>query len=348
MTDAAAHGALDLEDRRRRRQGLVGVGLLLTVLVAGLLWAKWLPYADKTRGLVASRTWSGASLFSASGAWTFWSTYAASVWKAALVALLVAAVLESLVPRAWLLSVLGRRTGAGQGLAGGMLALPSMMCTCCTAPVAVGLRRSGAPLGATVAYWLANPLLNPAVVAFLALTLPWRYAVVRVGLGLAVVLAAALVTARWGRSAVAPAPDARVTDASLRWSTMPARFARTLLRYLLVLVPEYALVVLLTGWLSGWLSDFGGLSHAAGPLALLLVGVVGTLLVIPTGGEIPVIAGLLAAGVGGGVAGVVLVTLPAISLPSAVMVARTLSWRVVGVVAGLVVVGGVAAGLLLR
>lgn len=336
-------------DRRGRRQGWVGAGLLLVVLVAGLLWAKWLPYAEKTRALDATRSWSGQSLFSASGAWSFWSTYAASVWKAALVALLVAAVLESLVPRAWLLSVLGRRSAAGQGLAGGVLALPSMMCTCCTAPVAVGLRRSGAPLGATVAYWLANPLLNPAVVVFLALTLPWRYAAVRVAVGAVVVLAAALLVGRWGQGRTAvfgTAPAAE--EATLPWSALPGRFARTLLRYLLILVPEYALVVLLTAWLSGWLSDFAGLSGAAGPLAFLVVGVVGAVLVIPTGGEIPVIVALLAAGAGGGVAGVLLVTLPAISLPSAVMVGRTLSWRAVAGTGGLVVVGGVLAGFLLR
>lgn len=349
MADALPRTALPAEDKRRRQQGLVGVAVLLTVLVVGLLWAKWLPYADKARGLVGSRTWSGASLFSASGPWSFWSTYAASVWKAALVALLVAAVLESLVPRAWLLSVLGRRSAAGQGLAGGVLALPSMMCTCCTAPVAVGLRRSGAPAGATVAYWLANPLLNPAVVVFLALTLPWRFAAVRVVVGAAVVLTAAVLVGRWGRSrpsALAAAPA--VDRSALTWSALPARFARTLLRYLLILVPEYALVVLLTGWLSGRLSDFAGVGGAAGPLAFLLVGVVGALLVIPTGGEIPVIVGLLAAGAGGGTAGVLLVTLPAISLPSAVMVGRTLSWRVVAGTGAVVVAGGVLSGLLLR
>ncbi|MGN6251295.1 MAG: permease [Marmoricola sp.] len=352
MADAGAQ--LDPRgDARLRAQGLVGVTVLLVALVAGLLWAKWLPYAGKTHALIGTHTWAGASPFAGHGTWAFWTTYATSVWKAALVAIVVAALLESLVPRRWLLRVLSRRTSAGQGLAAGALALPSMMCTCCTAPVAVGLRRSGAPLGASVAYWVANPLLNPAVVVFLALTLPWRYAAVRVGVGALLVLVAAVLAARLrGSAGTGSAADAAFGDldadrAAPPWRALPGRFARTLLRYLLVLVPEYALVVLLTGWLSGRLSDFGGLGDAAGPLSLLAVGVVGALLVIPTGGEIPVIAGLLAAGAGAGVAGALLITLPAVSLPSAVMVARALGWRAVAATATIVVAGGVLAGALL-
>jgi uncharacterized membrane protein YraQ (UPF0718 family) len=347
---------------RARTQGLVGVGLVLAVLIIGLLWAKWLPYWHKTHLLAGSRTWSGSPIFSTAGAagttpslhgaWSFWTTYFTAVWKAAVVALLVAAATESLVPRRWLARLLGRRTWVGQGLAGGVLAMPSMMCTCCTAPVAVGLRRRGAPLGATVAYWLANPLLNPAVLVFLALTLPWRFTMVRLVVGGALVVASAALAARWSQRTrpYGGPPLEGITggeDAAVAWSQLPLRFVRALGRYLLILVPEYVLVVLLTGWLSGWLADFAGIGHAAGPLSLLLVGVVGTALVVPTGGEIPVIAGLVAAGSSAGVAGVLLVTLPALSVPSMVMVARTLSWRLVAALAGLVVVGGIAAGALL-
>jgi len=358
MTDTGMN--VELSARRARAQGLVGVALLLVVLVLGLLWAKWLPYAQKAHLLSQSRAWSGSAIFSSAGhagstptvhgAWSFWTAYFTAVWKAAVVALVVAATLESLVPRRWLLKALARRTWMGQGAAAGVLALPSMMCTCCTAPVAVGLRRRGAPLGATIAYWLANPLLNPAVIVFLALTLPARYAAVRVLIGLAVVAAGAAVGNRL-RSGTEPtatrlAATAEASDDDVRWSRLPLRFVMALGRYLLILVPEYAVVVLLTGALSGWLSDFAGLDNAAGPISLLIVGVVGALLVVPTGGEIPVIAGLLAAGASTGAAGVLLVTLPAISLPSIVMVARTLSWRPVAALSGLVVVGGLVAGAL--
>lgn len=370
MTEMPALPEVDDEATRlrARRIGVLGVAVVLALLVAGLLWAKWLPYSDKVRGLADTRTWPGGAIFSSagdagsaptvSGAWEFWKTYFLAVWKAAVVALVVAAALESLVPRQWLVRLLARRTPLGQGTVAGLLALPSMMCTCCTAPVAVGLRRRGAPLGASLAYWLANPLLNPAVVVFLALTLPWEYAVVRVVVGALLVVGGTSLVAGWlaraDRATPAPTSDraaalglSPLDEAAVTLAELPGRFVRALLRYLLVLVPEYAVVVLVTGFLSGWLSDFAGLDDAAGPVALLLVGIVGAALVIPTGGEVPVVVGLAAAGASLGAAGVLLITLPALSIPSMVMVGRAFSWRATVALAGLVVLGGLVAGALL-
>ena len=72
-----------------------------------------------------------------------------------------------------------------------------------------------------------------------------------------------------------------------------------------------------------------------------------TLLVIPTGGEIPVGLALTAAGTGAGSAGALLITLPALSVPSMIMVGRALSWRLTLAIAAVVAVAGLAAGLLL-
>ncbi|MDQ4114703.1 MAG: permease [Actinomycetota bacterium] len=181
-----------------RRVGILGVVIVMALLVIGLAWAKWLPYSDKIAGLADTRSWPDGPIFGAagdpgsiptiSGAWHFWTTYVSSVWKAALVALVVAAAIEALVPKQWLTRLLDRRHTVNQGALGGLLSLPSMMCTCCTAPVAVSLRRNGAPLAASLAYWVGNPLLNPAVIVFLALTLPWEYAAVRVAIGALVVV----------------------------------------------------------------------------------------------------------------------------------------------------------------
>ncbi|MBT9257465.1 permease [Phycicoccus sp. MAQZ13P-2] len=339
------------------RTRVAGVLIVVAIGVVGLLWAKWLPYGAKVEDLLGTRRWAGSDVLTTSGApgsgptvtgaLDFTQAYALAVWKAALVAVLLAAALEALIPRAWLLRPLQRRTGAAQGLWGGLVGLPSMMCTCCTAPVVVGLRRRGAPVGASVAYWLANPVLNPAVLVFLALTLPTRFVVVRALVGMALVVGAAVVAARIadrrGPTAL-PAPTVAADPDPVDAGEMARRFARALARYLLVIVPEYLLVVVLTGAVTGLLSDWTVLGDRPGLVALV---VVGALLVIPTGGEIPVVAGLLAAGAGLSTAGVLLLTLPALSLPSLVMVARSLSLRVTAAVAGLVVVAGVCAGAVL-
>jgi len=266
--------------------------------------------------------------------------------KAALVALLVAAALESLVPRRWLLRVLSRKTSWGQGISGALLALPSMMCTCCTAPVAIGLRRSGAPAGATMAYWLANPLLNPAVLVFLALTMSWPFVTTRVAVGILVVLIAAVLVSRTFSTVTVQTPEALPADPQ-HWGELVTRFGRALGRYLVVIVPEYVILVLLVGLFAGWLSDFAGLADHAGLFSLLIVGLIGAALVIPTGGEIPVIVGLTAAGASYGVAGVLLITLPALSIPSIIMVARHFGTKQTLLVTGWVVIGGLVAAALL-
>jgi uncharacterized protein len=77
----------------------------------------------------------------------------------------------------------------------------------------------------------------------------------------------------------------------------PLRFARSLLRLAVVLIPLYLVVLYVAGLVSDWLSDFSGLDARLGIVAVLVCAVLGTLLVIPTDGEIPVILALSAAGV---------------------------------------------------
>lgn len=336
---------------------VAGAVALAAVLVLGLAWAKWLPYAGKIDVLGDTGQWDGSSLLatagdspSLTGAWDFLVGYTSAVWKALVAALLIAAAIDALVSRRWLVRLLSHGGRWRQASTGAALSLPSMMCTCCTAPITVTLRRAGAPVGAVVGHWLGNPLLNPAVLVFLFLVAPWQWGVARMLVGLAVVMAASLLAAEVSRRRLphgAPLPDDAEVEAAPRLAELPGRFLASLWRIGRVLVPEYAVVVLLVGGFSGWLARFTELTGNGGVLALLAAAVVGTLLVVPTGGEIPVMMGLAALGASAGVLGVLLITLPALSLPSMVMVARTLSVRVTALAALVVAGGGLAAAVML-
>ncbi|MGI8847254.1 MAG: hypothetical protein ACR2GX_03170 [Candidatus Dormibacteria bacterium] len=105
-------------------------------------------------------------------------------------------------------------------------------------------------------------------------------------------------------------------------------------------------MLLLLGGLRGWLFPVSHGLATWGLLAVLLVAVVGTLFVIPTAAETPIIQGLLAAGVGLGAAGALLITLPAISLPSIAMVARSFPVRVIVGMGGGVAAMGLVSALL--
>jgi uncharacterized protein len=345
---------------------VAGVLVAAVVFVVALLWAKWLPYAARASSLHESGGWSGSSVLSVGGvrpgdapSWnaaiSFTSAYIEAVWKALVAALLISAALQAFVPRTWLLRLLNRRGRVTSALAGGLCSTPSMMCTCCTAPVAVSLRRSGVSTSAAVAYWLGNPLLNPAVLVFLLLVAPWQWTVTRLVIGLLVVVGGAALVA-WlteGRRGVAIPEASQLTGndeqepLGTEWlASAPARFGRALLRLSIVLVPEYLIVVMLFGAFRGWLFPISAAS-GFGLLIVLIAAGVGTLLVIPTAGEIPILQGLAIAGVAAGPIGALLITLPAVSLPGIAMVGGALGWRTTAATAAMVVAGGLlGAGLL--
>lgn len=312
--------------------------------VAALLVAKWVPYGGKIAAVAGTGTWEGESLLAPGEAgaglragWEFLLSYGDAVWLALVAAMLIGAATEALVPRDWL-SRLGRWGPVG----GGLLALPGMMCTCCTAPVVNSLRRSGASTATSVAYWLGNPVLNPAVLIFLVLVGPWQWAVTRVAVGMVLVFGVAALVGRFVTSPAGPTGTA-VADGD----SVGRRFVRALARFGLVLVPEYVVLVFVIGALRPWLLPLGEEFARATVVAILIAAVLGTLAVLPTGGEIPILLGLTVAGFAPAVAGVLLITLPAVSLPSMLMVAKSLTWRVTAVVMGAVVAAGLLGGVVL-
>jgi uncharacterized membrane protein YraQ (UPF0718 family) len=335
--------------RRLGTADWIGLGVLAAVLVIGTSWSKWLPYWDKAWTMSQNSVWDGSPLFdsagdtiSLAGAWDFTLVYFTAVWKALLVALLVAAAIDALVPRDWLLRLMNRRSHTGQALVGAALSTPSMTCTCCAAPVAAGLRDTGIRRSAALAYWAGNPLLNPAVLIFLALVLPWQYVAVRIVFALLVSVGASALIGRCITGTKDVVPDPSPTSA--RISSLPVRYLRFLGRFTLILVPEHHALVFLVGLLVQWLTGVYGLEAQLGAGAVLIVAIVATLLVIPTDGEIPIIVTLLPLGVGAGVTGALLIALPALSIPSMVMVGKAMGWRTTAAMGLAVAAAAVLAG----
>jgi len=112
------------------------------------------------------------------------------------------------------------------------------------------------------------------------------------------------------------------------------------------LIPEYMVLVLLLGAARAWL--FPHISPAIGNQLgwIAAMAIAGTVFVIPTAGEVPIIQAMLSLGMGVGPAGALLMTLAPISLPSLVMTRKAFPPRViVGVVAAVVAIG-IVSGLL--
>lgn len=340
------------------REAVRGLAVFLTIAIVGLFVVKWQPYYARTFAAAATHT-LGRSILTAGAAappaatlqaaWEYGVAYFESVWQAMLLGLVLAATIQTVLPRQVVARLLGS-LGVRSTLLAGAASLPSMMCTCCAAPVAIGLRRRGASTAAAVAYYLGNPTLNPAVLVFAALTLGWRWAALRLLLGLVLVAGGAALAVRWSRDDPGPG-FAEPTDvaADRPW---PIAWLRALLGLALRLVPEYVLVVGLLGLARAWVFPTAGPDMGNSLLVMVPLAVAGMLFVIPTAGEIPIIQSMLGFGVGAGPLGVLLLTLAPLSLPSLLMMARVVPGRIViGLAAGVVLIGllagtiAIAAGL---
>jgi uncharacterized membrane protein YraQ (UPF0718 family) len=352
--DPAAQPSLGHGDTGRRTTTVAGAVLFLAILVTTLAWAKWVPYAHKIPAAAASGS-LGVSILtgrqasapspSLEAAVSYAITYVGAIWPALVAGLLIAASLEAFLPPSLLFRLLAGRAWGSATLRGGACSMSSMMCTCCAAPIAVSMRRRGIPVAAVAAFWIGNPALNPAVLAFLALVLSWKWALLRAVSAVVLLALVGLVAHRLARpGSDLPEPGtADLRAANPRQALV--RFVGTLARLCVTLLPEYLAIVLLLGAFRGWLFPASQSVAALGILAVVLFAVAGTLFVIPTAAEIPIIQGLLLAGLPIAPAATLLITLPAVSLPSLVMVARAFSVRATIAFAGLVVLVGVLTAL---
>ncbi|MEK1911939.1 MAG: permease [Pseudomonas chlororaphis] len=326
--------------------------LFVLVACVGLYFVKWSPYYAKA--FIAADSHSiGASIINdqpsspLNAALAYAQVYFLAIWKAAVLAVILGSLLQVLIPRDWLLRLFGR-AGFGSTLRGGLFALPGMMCSCCAAPVAASMRRQNVSVGAALAFWIANPVLNPATLVFMGFVLGWGFTALRLVAGIVLVLGVSLVAQRIARPEQLPeaAVEAVVEASTGNEGAFFSRWARSLWQLFWSTIPIYVLAVLVLGAARVWL--FPHVEGAIGDSLLWLVplAIVGTLFVIPTAAEIPIVQTMMTLGMGIGPAVALLMTLPSISLPSLLMLRKDFDARVLVTVAGLTMLIGVVCGLI--
>jgi uncharacterized membrane protein YraQ (UPF0718 family) len=329
-----------------------GILIFFALAIVGLFFVKWSPYYAKSF-LAAQNHSIGTSIVSGGqsaspgvslqAGFDYSIAYMKAIWQALVLGLILGAGIETALPRTSLLQLF---TGPKGSLRATAFALPSMMCTCCSAPVAVGMIESGVGATSALIYWMANPVLNPAALVFIGFVLGWQWAALRLIVGVALVfvlanLAARFVSSDWRPRGLATGPDDSKGPFILAWG-------RAILRLSIRLLPEYLILVFALGMTRAWF--FPAMTPDIGHAAWLapVLAAAGTLFVIPTAGEVPIIQVLQQFGLGSSGAAALLVTLPAVSLPSLAMLARSLPLRAILVLGvgtfgfGLVAAGAVA------
>jgi uncharacterized protein len=215
----------------------------------------------------------------------------------------------------------------------------------------VGLRKQQTSIGAALAFFLGNPVLNPATLVFVGFVLSWQFAALRLGFGILLVFVVAWYADRMTHGALAHEASselalAPIEDPRRSISGLTSAWLKELWIEIYQLLPGYAIVVLVLGAARAWLFPASLTIGAHGLPAIIALSAVGTAFVIPTAGEVPIIQTLLEHGMSVGPAAALLITLPAISLPSLWIVRRAFPPQVLGFVAICVMVCGVLAGVL--
>ena len=329
---------------------------LLLVAVLGLFYVKWSPYYHRAF-VAASQHAIGNSILmgkattppevSFNAAIDYALAYGKSIWQAMLLGLILGSGVQALLPPRWIAKVMGK-SGFGSVAAGGLMSIPTMMCTCCAAPVVAGLRKSHASPGAALAFWLGNTILNPATLIFMGFVLGWHWTALRLALGLVLVFGLGYV----GNRLMTP-QEAQTAKAELQLAVVSVgdsnawqRWLRIFGQMTLRLIPEYLILVLMLGAARVLLFPHVGPEIDNNVLWIMFFAIAGTLFVIPTAGEVPIVQAMLALGIGAGPAGALLMTLAPISIPSMAMLIRSFKPRLLVIVTLTVVGFGMLGGLL--
>jgi len=254
-----------------------------------------------------------------------------------------------------LMRTTGRASVPAAMAVGAMLPL----CSCGVVPLTVSFYLGGARLAAVIAFTLATPVINPAAVILSYALLGPQLTLAYVAFGMGAPIIVGYMTERWGgarmsdvaarlqscccadshaaANPVRESPGTRLARA-MRWGF--GALGPTLGFYIAIGIMLAAVlgVVLPSDWIAGHLGS-------TTPLASLLwVALFGAAIYVCAVAHIPLVAAMLAAGAGPGVAIVFLVTGAATNLPELLALQRVLGTRTVAVYLSGIVVLSILAG----
>ncbi|MCB2412324.1 permease [Demequina sp. TTPB684] len=265
----------------------------------------------------------------------------------------------------------GRREGVGNVMAAG-LGVATPFCSCSAVPAFIGFVGAGVPIGVTLSFLIASPLVNEIAVGLLWTAFGWQIALLYVAAGLLIAITAGWVLGRMGverwvepfvlkqnllvsatSAAGSPGPGTPGAGAA-GVDTRPSPRLRVRIgiqevRDILGKVWPYLLVgVGIGAVIHGWVpSDFFA-EHAGpeNPVGVLVAVVLGVPLYSNAAGALPLVEALADKGVPMGTLLAFMMSVVALSLPEMVLLKRVLKLPLLGAFVGVVAVGIVAVGYL--
>ncbi len=249
----------------------------------------------------------------------------------------------------------GRREGVANVMAAG-LGVATPFCSCSAVPAFIGFVAAGVPIGVTLSFLIASPMVNEVAVVLLYGLLGFKVAVIYIGSGLAIAIVAGMVL---GRLRVERWVEPFVYETRLRGQviesgtplTWPDRVAlgrgevRTIIGKIWpYLVVGIALGAAIHGWApTDFFARYAGPHNPFGPVVAVVLGVP---LYSNAAGILPLIQALHAKGMAIGTLLAFMMSVVALSLPEMILLRRVLRPKLLGCFIGVVAAGILATGYL--
>ena len=246
----------------------------------------------------------------------------------------------------------GRREGVGNVLAAG-LGVVTPFCSCSAVPAFIGFVAAGVPLGVTLSFLIASPLVNEVAIVLPFVLFGWKVTAMYVAGGVVIAIVAGsflgrLRLERWVEPFVFETRlRGKVVDPSsgLSWDDRLAMgreevvsILRKIWPYLLVGI---GLGAVLHGWVpANWFAEHASSSWWGVPLAV----VIGVPLYSNAAGVLPLVEVLHAKGVPMGTVLAFMMSVVALSTPELILLRRVLKPQLIATYFGVVAAGILATG----
>ena len=247
----------------------------------------------------------------------------------------------------------GRREGVGNVAAAG-LGVVTPFCSCSAVPVFMGFVAAGVPLGVTLSFLIASPMVNEVAIVLLFGLFGWKITALYIVSGLTIAIVAGTVL---GRMKLERWVEPFVFETKLRGKPIdPSKglswddrlqMAREEVASILRKVWPYLLVGIGVGAvIHGWAPETWFAAHATGPLGVPIAVGIGVPLYSNAAGVMPLVEVLYDKGVPMGTLLAFMMSVVALSLPELILLRRVLKPKLIATYVGVVASGILVTGLL--
>jgi uncharacterized membrane protein YraQ (UPF0718 family) len=247
----------------------------------------------------------------------------------------------------------GRREGVGNVAAAG-LGVVTPFCSCSAVPVFIGFVSAGVPLGVTLSFLIASPMVNEVAVVLLFGLFGWTITALYIGFGLLIAVVAGIVL---GRLRLERWVEPFVFETKLRGAPVdPSRgltwderldMGRTEVVTILRKVWPYLIVGIgLGAALHGWAPENWFADHATGVAGVPVAVLLGVPLYSNAAGVLPIVEVLHDKGLPMGTVLAFMMSVVALSLPEIVLLRRVLRPQLIATYVGVVATGILITGFI--